>query len=146
MLKHRHLLSSILIALHSPTPWALLYVWKICSLQPFVPSLLSKLCSYSSISFHGVTECPGLRGSLKLISFQPSCHEQGHFPPDLVAQGLIQPGLEHCQGHGTSTISPETLFQCLTTLTVLNFFLISNLNLLSFSWKPFPLFCHYMLF
>jgi len=36
------------------------------------------------------------------------------------------------------------LVQCLTTLTVKHFFLISNLNLHSFSLKPLPLSYHYM--
>ena len=38
-----------------------------------------------------------------------------------------------------STTSLGNLFQCLTTLTVKYFFLISNLNLPSISLKPFPL-------
>ena len=46
-------------------------------------------------------------------------------------------------GEGGSTISLGNLFQCLTTLTVRNFFLISSLNLLSSSLKPFLLpTCH----
>jgi len=40
---------------------------------------------------------------------------------------------------GASTTSLGNLFQCLTTLTEKNFFLISNLNLLSFSLKLLPL-------
>ena len=40
---------------------------------------------------------------------------------------------------GKSTTSPSNLFQCLTTLTVKDLFLISNLNLPSLSLKPFPL-------
>ena len=42
--------------------------------------------------------------------------------------------------NGASTISLGNLFQCPTTLTVEDFFLISNLNLPSLSLKPFPLF------
>jgi len=42
-----------------------------------------------------------------------------------VEQGLIQPHL----GTGASTTSLGNLLQCLTTLTVKDFFLISNLNL-----------------
>ena len=44
---------------------------------------------------------------------------------------------------GAATASLSNLFQCFTTLTVKNFFLISNLNLPSFSLQPFPLVCHY---
>ena len=40
---------------------------------------------------------------------------------------------------GESTKSLGNLFQCLTTLTVKDFFLIRNLNLFSLSLKPFPL-------
>ena len=40
---------------------------------------------------------------------------------------------------GTSTTSLGNLFQCLTTLTVKNFFLISSLNLPSSSLKPLSL-------
>jgi len=40
---------------------------------------------------------------------------------------------------GAATASPGNLGQCLTTLTVKNFFLISHLNLPSFSLKPLPL-------
>ena len=40
---------------------------------------------------------------------------------------------------GASTTSQGNLCQCLTILTVKNSFLISNLTLSFFSWKPFPL-------
>jgi len=44
----------------------------------------------------------GLKGTTRIIKFQPLCHSQDHHPPDLVlnqdAQGSIQPGLEHLQG------------------------------------------------
>ncbi|KAK4832076.1 hypothetical protein QYF61_020632 [Mycteria americana] len=40
---------------------------------------------------------------------------------------------------GASTTSLGNLFQCFTTLIVKNFFLISSLNLPSFSLKPLPL-------
>ena len=39
----------------------------------------------------------------------------------------------------SSTALPGKLFQCFTTLSVKNFPLTSNLNLPSFSLKPFPL-------
>ena len=37
---------------------------------------------------------------------------------------------------GTATASPGYLYQCLTTLLVKNFFLMSNINLPYFSLKP----------
>jgi len=40
---------------------------------------------------------------------------------------------------GASTASLGNLFQCVTTLWVKNFLLISNLNLPCLSLKPFPL-------
>ena len=40
---------------------------------------------------------------------------------------------------GAATASLGSLCQCLTTLMVKNFFLISNLDLPSFSFEPFPL-------
>jgi len=40
--------------------------------------------------------------------------------------------------HGASTNSLGNLFQCLTILTVKKFFLMSNLDLLSFSLKLLP--------
>jgi len=45
-----------------------------------------------------------------------------------------------------STASLGSLFQHLTTLRVKNFPLISNLNLPSHNFKPFPLSCYYLLF
>jgi len=65
-----------------------------------------------------------LEGTLKIIWFQPPCHEQGHLPPDQVAQSSIQPGLEHCQGEGAATASLGNLGQGLTTLIVKNVFII----------------------
>ncbi|KAK4822238.1 hypothetical protein QYF61_011879 [Mycteria americana] len=47
--------------------------------------------------------------------------------------------MEKDAGNGASTTSLGNLFQCLTTLIVKNFFLISSLNLPSFSLKPLPL-------
>ena len=61
----------------------------------------------------------GLERTLKIIG-------QGHLPLDQVAKGPIQPGLEPFQREGN-------LFQFLTTHKLKGFFLISNLNLPSFS-------------
>jgi len=49
---------------------------------------------------HRIIEWFGFEGTLKIIWFQPPCHEQGHLPLDQVAQSSIQLGLEHCQGWG----------------------------------------------
>lgn len=64
-------------------------------------------------------------------------HGQGHLPLDQVAQSpaslpwtlpeMVRPHL------------PWAAFQCLTTIIGKKFFLISNLNLTSFSLKPLPL-------
>jgi len=48
-----------------------------------------------------------LEGTLKIIWFQPLCHEQGHLPLDQVAQSSIQPGLEHLQGGGSHNFSGQ---------------------------------------
>ena len=52
---------------------------------------------------HRIVQCFGLEGTPG-IKFQPPCHRQGHHPPglvlDQVAQGPIQPGLEHLHGRG----------------------------------------------
>ena len=76
--------------------------------------------------------------SCRLLSSSSSSswHGQGHLPLDQVAQNPIQPCLEHFQGWGIHNFLGN-LFQCLTTFTVNNFFLISNLP--SFSLKPLPL-------
>ena len=50
----------------------------------------------------------------------------------------LQPNLGCLQGQAPTT-SLGNRHQCLTTLIIKNFFLISNLHLLSFSLKPFPL-------
>lgn len=98
----------------------------------------------SPISFHGITEWPGLAGTLKIILFQPSTVSRDTFHQTWLLRVLSNLALNMATD-GASTFS-GTLFQCCTTLTV-DFFLISNLNLhlLSYRWKPFPFVCHYML-
>ena len=65
------------------------------------------------------------------------CYVQGHQPADQAAQSHIQPGLECLQGWGIHSLLGQPV-QCITTLWVKNFFLISNLNLPCLSLKPFP--------
>ena len=56
-----------------------------------------------------IIEWFGLEGTLKIISFHPPCHGQGHLPPDQVAQSPIRPGLEHCQGGGSHSFSGQPI-------------------------------------
>jgi len=60
-----------------------------------------------------IIEWLGLEGTQRIIKFQLPCHRQDHQPPDLgldqVAQGFIQPGLEHFQGGG---VEPENTEIC----------------------------------
>ena len=55
------------------------------------------------------------------------CYVQGRQPADQAAQSRIQPGLECLQWWGNHNLLGN-LFQCITTLCVKNFLLISNLN------------------
>jgi len=95
------------------------------------------------LDHHRMTEWFGLEGTLLIIQFQHSCHRQGHLPLDQVAQSPVQPALNTAR-EGAATASLGNLCQGLTTLIVKNFFLISNLNLPSFSLKPLSLVlsCH----
>jgi len=43
---------------------------------------------------HRIIECPGLKRTTMIITFQPPCYVQGHQPQDQAAQSHIQPGLE----------------------------------------------------
>ena len=66
------------------------------------------------------------------------CYVQCRQPADQAAQSHIQPGLQCLPGWGIHA-SLGNLFQCVTTLCMKNFFLISNLNLPCSSLNPFPL-------
>jgi len=71
----------------------------------------------------------------------PCCRQSSqppHLIPAQVAQGPIQPGLEHLHGWGIHSLSGQ-LFQHLTILIVKTFPLTFNLTLSSFNFKPFPL-------
>jgi len=80
--------------------------------------------------FRRIIKWLGLEETSEIVYFQPPCHGQGCHPLDQTAQETIKPGLECLQG-GASTASLGSLFQCLNTFQVKNFFLISNLNFLS---------------
>jgi len=56
-----------------------------------------------------------LEGTLKIIWFQPPCHEQGHLPLDQVAQSPIQPGL--LEGAVTSVLQNYVPSEALYTGT-----------------------------
>lgn len=58
----------------------------------------------------------------------------GALPIDQVAHSLIQAGFKHSQEWGIDNFSGN-LFQCLPTLTVKNFFLMSNLSV-NVSFQP----------
>jgi len=60
------------------------------------------------------------------------------FPQPRVLQATSNLALNTAR-EGAATASLGNLGQCLTTLRVKNFFLVSNLNLPSFSLKPLPL-------
>ena len=63
-------------------------------------------------------------------------HGQGCNPLDQAAQGPIQPVLECLQG---SIASLGSLCHCLTSSIIISFFLLSDLNLLSYRLKTLPL-------
>jgi len=62
----------------------------------------------------------------------------GPQPAAQAAQTPLKPGLECLQGWGIHSLLGQPV-QCVTTLWVKNFLLISNLNLPCLSLKPFPL-------
>ena len=65
--------------------------------------------------YSDIIEYIGLKGTLKIIQFQPLCLGQGCLPPAQASQGSIQPGLEHLQGWGTHSF-PVQPVPCLTFL------------------------------
>jgi len=79
-----------------------------------------------------------VRRDLKDHLVPTPCHGQGHFPLDQVAQSLIQPSLEHFQGVDIHSFSGK-LVAVPATLIVKNLFLIFNLNLCTFRFKPLSL-------
>ena len=94
--------------------------------------------TFRSVTNHRTIEWPGLKRTTMIIEFQPPRYVQGRQPADQAAQSHIQPGLECLQGWGIHSLLGQPV-QCVTTLWVKNFFLISNLNLPCPSLKLFPL-------
>jgi len=82
--------------------------------------------------------CLSWKEPVKSHLVQPPCNKQGHLQ---LHQVLRTPYSLTLSVHrdGASTPSLGNLCHCLTTLMVKDFFLISSLNLPSFSLKSFPL-------
>ena len=87
---------------------------------------------------HRVTESFEKEGTLTCHLIQLPSHEQGHLQLSQVLRAPSSLTLGVFKG-GAPTTSLGNLCQCLTSLIVKNFFPMSNLNLPSFSVKPFPL-------
>jgi len=102
---------------------------------------LSLLCSFSYYSNHRIIEYMGMEGTFKGPLVEPLCNEQGHLQLVEVVQSLSNL-ISNVSRVGASTTSLGNLIQCFTTLNVNNFFLISSLNLLSFSLQTSPLSYH----
>ena len=89
-----------------------------------------KSVPFNFFFFHRTIASFELDGTLKGHLVQ--LNEQGLQQIDQVAQSPVQPDFKCLHGWGN-------LCQCLTTLIVKNFYLISKLNLLSFTLKSFLL-------
>ena len=86
---------------------------------------------------HRIVEWFGLEGPLRSPSSNPAIGRDTSFQTRLLT---VPSSLAlNVYREGASTASLGNLLQCLTTLTVKNFFLISSLNWPSSSLKPFPL-------
>ena len=87
---------------------------------------------------HRIIKWLVLEETPSVIKFQIPCHKQGYQPPDpvldQVAQGPIQPGLEHFQWWSIHSLSGQPVPA--PHHSVKNFPLTSNLNLPSLSLKP----------
>jgi len=105
-------------------------------LGPLAAQILLRSYEMCSKSYtHG--NVLGWKRPLKAIVVQlPAMNRDA--PSSISAHSPVQPNLQCLQGRGTTT-SLGNLHQCLTALSVKNFFLIFNLNLSAFSSKPFPL-------
>jgi len=99
------------------------------------PQLLCLFISFS-YPYYRIIEFLSWKGLLKVIEYNSLAMNTAGTPAPI--SGCSEP----CPAWpwvSLSATSLDNLFQCLTTLTAKNLLLISNLNCLSFSLKPFPL-------
>jgi len=94
--------------------------------------------SYLHQDNHRIIEWPGLKRTTVIILFQPPAmcrvaNEQTRLPRATSSLAL------NVSSNGASTTFLGNLFQCITTLCVKNFLLISNLNLLCLREEEWPL-------
>ena len=86
---------------------------------------------------HRITESLELKGIFKGRLVQLPYNKQGHLQLDQVLRAQSSLTLSVSKD-GASTVPLDNLCQCLTALTVKDFYLTSNLNLSSLDLKPFP--------
>jgi len=110
--------------------------WIVALKPPFSWNLEQEASQY-----YRITETFELEGTLRGLLVQPPFSEQGCQQPDQVFRAPSSLTLNVSRGR-TFTTTLGNVLQYLTTLSVKNVFLISNLNLPSFSLKPFPLSYH----
>jgi len=109
------------------------------TLHVYQPSGAEK---FIRVKDHRITEQPGLRRTTMLIQFQLPATCRGSNQQTRLPRATSSLAL-NASRDGASTASLGNLFECVTTLWVENFVLISNLNL-SFSVQNHsPLSCHY---
>ena len=94
-------------------------------------------------AYNRIIEWLGLEGTSRITKFQLPCNRQGCQLLDQVMDQIWTRAPSslalNTSSSRASTAALGSLFQHLTTLLEKNFFLTSNLNLPSFSLKPFPL-------
>jgi len=87
---------------------------------------------------HRLIECFGLEGTLKITQSKPPAMGRDIFHQTKVLRAPSNLALGTADWRAATALLGN-LCQGLTTFRVKNFFLISNLNLPSFSLEPFPL-------
>ena len=116
--------------------WETEWLWLgiLVSIEPFdVNGDLWMLWGYTAdpAVCHRIIEWPGLKRTTMIIEFQPPYCVQGLQSLDQAAQSHSQPGHECLQRRGIHNLLGQPV-QCISTLWVKNFLLISNLNLPTF--------------
>jgi len=92
---------------------------------------------FKFIKSHRIIENLGWKGPYGSSSSNPPAMGRDTFPQTRLLKAPSNLALNRAR-EGAATASLGNLCQGLTTLTVKNFFLISNLNLPSFHLKPLP--------